>query len=184
MFPYVCGVKRERPRRHNLKLENMEVFTVILDNDNTKVAMYEFEAASFECARREGLRRAKNDSHEFTEICIFSHDSGDVEYYTNSVIRHTILHESALAARDLCPSDRRRVVSFVRPFANVDGHTASTISQYTFLNGYYYAAHGAKGLDNEFLEWDITKLQNFIKGKSIASELFKSGMALHSLTLT
>lgn len=161
----------------------MEMYTVILANENTKVAMYEFEAANFECARLEGFRRANNDSHQFTDMCIFSHDSGDVEYYTNSVIRHTVLHESALATRVLSPSDRHSVVSFVRPFADVDAHAASTISQYTFLNGYHYAAHGAKGLDNEFLSWDITELQNFMEGNSIASELFKSGMALHSLTL-
>jgi hypothetical protein len=111
-----------------------------------------------------------------------------------TAVRHSILHESFLAAMGLSASDRHCVVSFVRPFTYVDTHTATNICQYTFLNGYYYAAHGAKGLDNEFLQMvkseftRITgnkpsekrnKLQDFIERKSIASDLFKCGMSLY-----
>lgn len=109
-------------------------------------------------------------------------------------VRHSILHESFLAAMELTASDRHCVVSFVRPFVYVDTHTATNICQYTFLNGYYYAAYGEKGLYNEFLQMTkseftrITgykpsekrnKLQDFIERKSIASDLFKRGMALY-----
>lgn len=111
-----------------------------------------------------------------------------------SAVRHNILDESFLAAMNLSESDRDCVVSFVRPFTYVDTHTAINICQYTFLNGYYYAAHGVKGLNNEFLQMAkseytrITghkppekrnKLQDFIERKSIASDLFKRGMALY-----
>ena len=109
-------------------------------------------------------------------------------------VRHSILHESFLAAMELSTSDRHCVVSFVRPFKYVDTHTATNICQYTFLNGYYFAEHGVKGLDNEFLEMakskftritgvkpsqETNRLEEFIQRKSIASDLFKRGMALY-----
>lgn len=111
----------------------------------------------------------------------------------NSAVRHSIIHESFLDAMELSPSDRHCVVAFVRPFKCVDTHTATNICQYTFLNGYYFAEHGIKGLDNEFLQMakseftritglepnkKTNRLEEFIERESIASDVFKRGMAL------
>jgi len=110
------------------------------------------------------------------------------------VVKHSILHESFLVSTELSKMDRYCVVSFIRPFTDVDMHTATNICQYTLLNGYYYAEKGIEGLDNEFKQMfkseysHITgikpiekrnKFQDFLERKTIASDLFKRGMALY-----
>lgn len=109
-------------------------------------------------------------------------------------LRHSILHESYLAAMELSKMDRYCVVSFIRLFTDVDTRTATNICQYTFLNGYHYAEKGVDGLDNEFKKMfkseysRITgikptekrnRFQDFLERKTIASDLFKRGMALY-----
>ena len=108
-----------------------------------------------------------------------------------------VLHQSFLEAMSYTKQQRMAIASNIRKFDDKvfeDIRLATTICQYTFLNGYHYAEKGINGLDNEFKEWakkkytktlghgksyETNEFEEFLNSNNAAAQLFKKGMEFY-----